>query len=75
MSLRCIRLFLLLLPLAWRPSLGALESEVPPWIAGAGWLPAGTAAPASPAAAANLARQLRPPSLTVGRPNPGFDQP
>jgi hypothetical protein len=57
------------------PSLGALESEVPPWIAGAGWLPSGRPAPASPAAAAILARQLRPPSLSVGRPNPGFDQP
>lgn len=57
------------------PSLGALETALPPWIAGADWLPAGAAAPATPAAAANLARQLRPPALTVGRPNPGFDQP
>ena len=57
------------------PSLGALEGDIPPWVAGAGWLPAGGAAPTSPAAAADLARQLRPPSLTVGRPNPGFDQP
>jgi hypothetical protein len=60
------------------PSVGALETAVPPWTAGADWLPAGVAAPATPAtpaAAAKLARQLRPAALTVGRPSPGFDQP
>jgi hypothetical protein len=57
------------------PSLGALETAVPPWTAGAGWLPAGGTGPATPGAASELARRLRPPSLTVGQPNPEFDQP
>jgi hypothetical protein len=57
------------------PSLGALEAAVPPWIAGADWLPGGAAAPTAPAAAAKLARELRPVSLAVGKPNPGFDEP
>jgi hypothetical protein len=57
------------------PSLGAMESDEPPWIAGASWLPSGLTAPATPREAAALARQLRPPTLAIGRPHSEFDPP
>jgi hypothetical protein len=52
------------------PSIGALEAAEPPWIAGADWLPDRRFVPATPRAATDLARRLRPQSLTVGRPDP-----
>ncbi len=51
------------------PAIGALEPNVHPWRAGANWMNADLPVPTSPAEATELAKQLRPASIPIGKPN------
>ncbi len=56
-----------------RPTIGALEPATSPWHAGSNWMNDGLKVPASPAEATELAKQLRPASIQLGKPNRRYE--
>ena len=49
------------------PAIGALDIDSLPWLAGADWMVESLKVPASPSEATELAKQLRPNSLQLGK--------
>ena len=56
------------------PSIGALETDEPPWIAGADWVNENLSVPLTPQVASDLARHLRPATCSVNHLDTQYDK-